>query len=105
MPDGKHIVTASMDRTIRVWLTDYRDLIDYACTRVGRDLTQDERNRYGVSGQDPTCPQFGNMIQPLLADHHTHDDFNAGPIPAAPGDTDSQHPVMIAWASPAASRP
>ncbi len=54
-----------MDKTIRVWLTDYRDLIDYACTRVGRDLTQDERILYGVSGQDPTCPQFGSLVQPL----------------------------------------
>jgi len=65
MPDGKHIVTASLDKTIRVWLTDYRDLVDFACSRVGRDLTQAERTLYGVSGQDPTCPQFGTLLYPL----------------------------------------
>jgi WD40 repeat protein len=63
--DGKQVVTASMDKTIRTWNTDYNDLLVYACTRVGRDLTQEERTRYGVTGQDATCPQFGNLSQPL----------------------------------------
>jgi len=64
-PDGKYIVTASMDKTIRTWITDYNGLIAYACTRVGRDFTEEERDLYGISGQDATCPQFGYLSQPL----------------------------------------
>jgi WD40 repeat protein len=65
-PDGKRIVTTSEDKTIRTWITDYNDLLVHACTLVGVDLTQDERVLYGVSGQDPTCPQFGEQSQPLM---------------------------------------
>jgi WD40 repeat protein len=65
-PDGKRIVTTSLDKTIRTWITDYNDLLAYACTLVGRDLTLEERVLYGVSGDDPTCPQFGKQSQPLM---------------------------------------
>jgi WD40 repeat protein len=65
-PDGKRIVTTSLDKTIRTWIADYNDLLAYACTLVGRDLTPEERVLYGVSEQDPTCPQFGNQSQPLM---------------------------------------
>ncbi len=62
--DGKKIVTTSMDKSVRIWITDYNDLITYVCTLLGSDLSIDERILYGVSGQDPTCPQFG--VQPQL---------------------------------------
>jgi len=65
-PDGKKIITTSLDRTVRTWITDYNDLLAYACTLVGRDLTPDERVLYGVSGDDPTCPQFGAQSMPLM---------------------------------------
>jgi WD40 repeat protein len=65
-PDGKKIVTGSLDKTIRTWITDYNDFLAYACTRVGTDFTAQERVLYGISDQDPTCPQFGNQSQPLL---------------------------------------
>ena len=65
-PDGKRIITTSLDKTIRTWITDYNDLLAYACTLVGRDLSPEERTLYGVSGQDPTCPQFGDQSQPLM---------------------------------------
>jgi WD40 repeat protein len=57
-PDGRFIVTASADRTARIWEADYRDFIAYACTRVFRDFTPQERALYGID-DTPTCPQFG----------------------------------------------
>lgn len=66
LPGGQKIVTGSLDGTIRTWITDYNDLLAYACTRVGVDLTPLERTLYGVSDQDATCPQFGGQSQPLL---------------------------------------
>lgn len=66
LPDGQRIVTGSLDGTVRTWITDYYDLLAYACTRVAVDLTPEERSFYGVSGQEPTCPQFGLHSQPLM---------------------------------------
>jgi WD40 repeat protein len=66
MPDGHRIVTASLDGTLRTWITDYNDLVAYACSRVGTDLTPGERDHYGISDQEPTCPQFGAQSQPLI---------------------------------------
>lgn len=64
-PDAKRIITTGLDKTVRTWITDYHDLIAYACDRVGRDLLQEERSSYGISGQDATCPQFGGQSNPL----------------------------------------
>jgi WD40 repeat protein len=66
MPDGQRIVTGSLDGTIRTWITDYNDLLAYACTRVGTDLTPGERDQYGISDQEPVCPQFGQQSSPLM---------------------------------------
>ena len=65
-PDGRRIVTTSLDKTVRTWIADYNDLLDYACSRVGRDLLPEERILYGIEDQEPTCPQFGNQSQPLM---------------------------------------
>ena len=35
-PDGQFIVTASYDGTARIWDADYRDFIEYACSRFSR---------------------------------------------------------------------
>ncbi len=58
MPDGKHVISGSYDRTVRIWEIDYHDFIAYACTRVTKDFTPDERIRYGIVDDAPTCPQF-----------------------------------------------
>jgi hypothetical protein len=48
-----------------LWHTDYHDFIAFACTKVTRDFTAEERALYGISDGAPTCPQFGdNYVLP-----------------------------------------
>jgi WD40 repeat protein len=55
-PDGKTIVTGSADGTVRLWYADLNDTIDDLCRRLPRDLTEEEREQYGITGGEPTCP-------------------------------------------------
>lgn len=55
-PDGKYILTASLDKTARLWQTDYHDTIRSLCGLLTRDLTPQEREQYGITNQEPTCP-------------------------------------------------
>ena len=56
-PDGKYILTASDDHTARLWQTDYHDTIRSVCSLLTRDLTSEERAKYGISDKGPTCPE------------------------------------------------
>jgi WD40 repeat protein len=58
--DGEFVLSASWDGTLRLWDTDYHDFIAYACTRVTRDFTPEERQQYRILDDEPTCPQFAN---------------------------------------------
>ncbi len=66
LPGGQRIMTSSMDGTIRTWITDYNDLLAYACTRVGTDLTQNERGVYRITDPEPVCPQFSKPSKALM---------------------------------------
>jgi WD40 repeat protein len=55
-PDGKYVLTGSYDNTARLWDTDYRNTITWACSRLIRDLTQEERTQYSITDSEPTCP-------------------------------------------------
>jgi WD40 repeat protein len=55
-PDGKYILTGSNDRTARLWDTDYLDSIRWACEHLTRDLVSEERVKYGIINNSPTCP-------------------------------------------------
>jgi WD40 repeat protein len=55
-PDGKYILTASGDKTARLWHTDYHDAIHHVCGLLSRDLTPEERTQYGITDRQPTCP-------------------------------------------------
>lgn len=57
-PDGKMVLASSVDKTVRQWEADYHDFITYACKRLSRDFTDDERLRYLIPDKQPTCPQF-----------------------------------------------
>jgi WD40 repeat protein len=56
-PDGQYVLTFSQDGTARIWDTDYPSFLAYACTRVFRDFTPEERTQYSLD-DSPTCPQF-----------------------------------------------
>ena len=45
-PNGSRVVTASWDGTARLYLVHIEDLIELAKSRVTRELTSEERDRY-----------------------------------------------------------
>jgi len=58
-PDGKYLATASRDETARIWLLWPEDLIDEAYSRLTRNLTYQEWQRYLTD--EPyrkTCPNL-----------------------------------------------
>jgi WD40 repeat protein len=54
--DGR-LLSWSDDQTLRFWQVDVEESIDYACTRVFRDFTDEERVRYNIP-PGATCSQF-----------------------------------------------
>ena len=60
-PDGKAILTSGDDTSVRLWETDYHDLINDFCSRLHRDLTAEERNAAGIQDDEPTCPQVSKQ--------------------------------------------
>jgi len=54
------LLSWSADRTLRFWYPDTEAFIAYACTRVFRDFTDEERARYGLD-DTPTCEHFGPL--------------------------------------------
>jgi Tol biopolymer transport system component len=55
-PDGKHILTGSDDGTAMLWDVDYHTTMNYLCSRLLRDFTEEERAQYGITDTTPTCP-------------------------------------------------
>jgi WD40 repeat protein len=55
--DGKLIATVSDDGTARLWDVDYHTTMQYLCSRLRRDFTDEERKQYGITDTTPTCPQ------------------------------------------------
>jgi WD40 repeat protein len=51
--DGKRLATASRDGTVQVYALDPRELLNLARSRVTRDFTSEECQRYF---QSATCP-------------------------------------------------
>lgn len=56
-PDGKRIVTGSSDKTIRIWDTDLKDTVNIVCALLQRDFSDQERLKYGIPDNEPTCGQ------------------------------------------------
>lgn len=57
-PDGKYVVTSSLD-IAQLWDIDPNDSIQWACDHLTRDLTPEERTRYFITDEIPTCPNMG----------------------------------------------
>jgi WD40 repeat protein/serine/threonine protein kinase/DNA-binding XRE family transcriptional regulator len=55
-PDGKFVLIAYEDQSLHLYDVDYHDTIRYACSRLLRDLTFDEKSAYGIFGGD-SCPK------------------------------------------------
>jgi WD40 repeat protein len=56
-PDGKYVLTGSDDGTARLWDVDYHTTIDYLCSVLLRDFTDEERTKYNITDHTPTCPK------------------------------------------------
>jgi C-terminal processing protease CtpA/Prc len=58
-PDGKHLATASKDKTARLWSTALDDMLHQLCTGRGRNLSPGEWRRYlGELLWQPTCENW-----------------------------------------------
>jgi WD40 repeat protein len=55
-PDGKLVLIGGSTQTAELWDTDYQTLVDSVCARVLRDFTDEEREKYNINDQQPTCP-------------------------------------------------
>jgi hypothetical protein len=56
--DGKWIMTAANDQTVRFWSMNPEDLVQAACTYAGRNLTPTEWNAYLEGTPHQTCQGF-----------------------------------------------
>ena len=56
-PDDKFVLISYEDQTVHLYDIDYHDTIRYACSRLARDLTSDEKLAYNIEDSGPTCPK------------------------------------------------
>ena len=69
LSDGR-LLSWSADDTLRLWQPTAGRLAEYACTRVFRDLTAEERAEFGVD-DTPTCPRFAATPLPTFTPYPT----------------------------------
>ncbi|HEX9331621.1 MAG TPA: hypothetical protein VF896_07020 [Anaerolineales bacterium] len=56
-PDDKYVLTGASDGVARLWFVDLHDEIQYLCSRLTRDFTDEERKQYDIKDTKPTCPK------------------------------------------------
>ncbi len=58
-PDDSRLVSASQDKSVRVWAWQAADLVADACSRLERNLTREEWKSYlGQEDYRATCPSL-----------------------------------------------
>jgi WD40 repeat protein len=58
-PDGRYVATGSWDKTVKLWLLSSAALIHEACTRLEKNLAEDEwRNYLESEPYRKTCPNL-----------------------------------------------
>ena len=50
------MVTSGAENVVKFWLVDLDELRSAVCKSLWRDLTEHERQIYGVTSTNPTCP-------------------------------------------------
>jgi WD40 repeat protein len=61
-PDGRWLANGGGDRLVRIWLVQPEALINEACARLTRNLTQVEWQQYlGDEPYRPTCPNLPTL--------------------------------------------
>ena len=60
--DGQHVLTGSADGQVLEWDVNYQTAMATACARIFRDFNDDERQRFSISSNSPTCPQFASNL-------------------------------------------
>jgi len=55
-PDSQYLVSLSTDGIARFFDVDYHTTMQYLCSILLRDFTDDEREQYSITDDAPTCP-------------------------------------------------
>ncbi|MEL7433320.1 MAG: hypothetical protein AAFN11_05180, partial [Chloroflexota bacterium] len=54
-PDSSLVASSGADETVQVWTVSVEDLIADVCSQLARDLTPQERLRFSIMDDAPTC--------------------------------------------------
>ncbi|HLY29200.1 MAG TPA: protein kinase [Aggregatilineales bacterium] len=61
--NGKYLVADLDTNTPEIVNLDFQGAVEFACSRLSRDLTDDERTKYSIVGTQPSCLQFDQSGQ------------------------------------------
>lgn len=55
-PNGDYLVSVGDDSAVHVWDINVQNTVVYLCSELHRDLSERERQEYGINDLTPTCP-------------------------------------------------
>ncbi|MBI1880098.1 MAG: hypothetical protein HYR94_18075, partial [Chloroflexi bacterium] len=58
--DGRSVRTGDT-RISYLWRTKLEDVIEFTCTQLSRDFTEEEQARYNITDTAPTCPKLATQ--------------------------------------------
>ena len=59
--NGNRVITGDA-RFIYTWRETLDEVVEFACERLARDFTGEERDFYNISTADPTCPEMSQAV-------------------------------------------